>query len=355
MKGSKEEMPEALVRVVGEIRQEPDPDLDWDGLERKLLSDIERGRQPRYPARSRGPVLIGALSLAAAAVFALAIWGWSRSPVSTVSDVAVAVEDTAPRTLNGKDLEVGQRLTTGERPLSVKHAGLGSWLLDARSSSEVRANGETVVVQLQSGSLSASIVPSARPETFVVEVGNVRVAVHGTRFSVRRDADQAYVEVSEGVVAVSTQRQPEQTLLEAPASGRFHLTGKDAGRALEASGTVHPVRTSEPTRPEKVQATQNTASRELTFSDVEAGLAEVENVLRQCLAESTSARDKVKVSLETQVTLRIDAQGRVERYGFSPPLAPTLDVCADQRLRAVKFAQSVTGAHVIRDLSIELH
>jgi hypothetical protein len=254
--------------------------------------------------------------------------------------------------LNGADLEDGQRLTTGERALSVGHPGLGRGILAAQSSGEVRSNAESVVVQLQSGSLSAKIIPSTRLETFVVEVGKVRVAVHGTEFSVRRDADQAYVEVREGVVAVSSPGRVGQTMLEAPASGRFHLTGDNAGRTLEASGSVHPGRATERQVPRKVVSVEPQVPNEPTFSDVEAGLAAVEAVLENCLKGSTDTSGKVSVSLNTRVTLRIDASGKIQKQEFSPPLAPGLEACAREHFVAIQFSASVIGAHVIRDLSI---
>ena len=345
-------MPSALSEVVRDIRRQREPDLDWDRLENNLLSDLERGRPPRYSQPRRSSVFWAGMSIAAAAVVALFVLG--RSPERDAVVPNVVSGDAAPRALRGADLEVGQRLTTGERALSVHHPGLGEWRLEPLSSGEVRANGDTVVVQLQSGTLSAEIVPSARPETFVVEVGKVRVSVHGTEFSVRRDVDQAYVVVTEGVVGVNTDGQVEQTLFEAPASGRFRLVGKHAGQALDASGSVHSGRSQRASRARNEASAPKALQQEPTFSEVEAGLSEVESVLRQCLVDSTASGERVSVSLETRVRLRIDGDGSVARYGFSPPLAPALEACAGERLKSVHFEPSVTGAHVIRDLLITL-
>jgi hypothetical protein len=198
------------------------------------------------------------------------------------------------------------------------------------------------------------------PERFVVEVGNVRVAVHGTRFSVQRDGDEAFVQVERGVVSVSSVGGGQQTLLEAPAEGRFRLTGDDAGSTVEATGNVSQRQSPrrrplalQPAEPSERPAEPTQLPKEPTFSDVEAGLAGVEGALRQCLLDTTRTNGKVSVSLKTRVTLRIDQAGLVAGHEFSPPLSPTLEACAQTRFRQVRFTESATGALVIRDLLVE--
>jgi hypothetical protein len=45
-------------RVVEEIRTQSTPDLDWDRMERELLSEIDRGQKLPYPMPGRSSALL---------------------------------------------------------------------------------------------------------------------------------------------------------------------------------------------------------------------------------------------------------------------------------------------------------
>ena len=110
------------------------------------------------------------------------------------------------RRLNGDQLALGTRLTAGNQPLVVEHLGRARWTLEPHATALVTDAGEFLTVKLESGALSAAVVPNPKPETFAVEVEGTRVAVHGTAFRVERVAERVQVEVSEGTVAVEAER-----------------------------------------------------------------------------------------------------------------------------------------------------
>ena len=92
--------------------------------------------------------------------------------------------------MNGDQLALGTRLTAGDRALVVEHHGRASWTLEPHATARVSDAGEFLTITLESGALSATVVPNPKPETFAVEVGGTRVAVHGTAFRVERTGEQ---------------------------------------------------------------------------------------------------------------------------------------------------------------------
>jgi hypothetical protein len=242
---------------------------------------------------------------------------------------------------------------------AAKHAGLAEWSLAPQSSAEVKAREPALVIQLQSGKLFAKVVPSAKAESFVVEVGGVSVAVRGTKFSVDRADGFAIVEVSEGKVAVGPLDKPANVLLTGPAYAKLVATGELAGKVLESRGSVKSIGAAarlalpKPTNTSRTKSPPPPLPQEPTFEEVERGLALVEAALGNCLEQHTARRGSIQLSLQTRVTFRVEADGRLSRYRFSPPLAPKVAECARKGFEAIRFAPTAVGAHIIRDLQIK--
>ncbi|MEI9949618.1 MAG: FecR domain-containing protein [Pseudomonadota bacterium] len=83
-------------------------------------------------------------------------------------------------------------------------------------------------------------MPNPKPETFAVEVGGTRVAVHGTAFRVERVAERVQVEVSEGTVAVeaSGTHSSPAFLLRRNSRGTFALDGHTGSVEGNASAVL---------------------------------------------------------------------------------------------------------------------
>ena len=110
----------------------------------------------------------------------------------------------------------------------------------------VPASGHTL--ELERGSVQAEVVPRAPAEglveAFAVEVGQTRVAVHGTSFTVTRLADGVLVDVEHGAVAIGpTSHHGDTTghLLVGPSRAIFSTRGGSVARFVP--------RTSEPAAP----------------------------------------------------------------------------------------------------------
>jgi ferric-dicitrate binding protein FerR (iron transport regulator) len=224
---------EALGRLIVELRAEPAPELDWDRVEARLL------REPRTAARSATSELANRLRwpamalVAAAAVFAVV--KRPHAPVAVAPPKAAAQLARGP--LNGDTLALGTHITAGNQAVVVEHQGRARWTLEPHATAFVSNAGEFLTVQLESGALSAAVVPNTKPETFAVEAGGTRVAVHGTAFRVERSGDRVLVQVSEGTVAV----EPTQThsnpafLLGRDSRGNFALDGRSGSVEGNAS------------------------------------------------------------------------------------------------------------------------
>ena len=352
---------EAVLRqIVVDVQHSEPPEVDWDKLETRLVASVERRAAPnrRSGARSKLSWLLAALVFG---VLGLALVELRRAPgsddqKSLAAERAAPAEASAPT--DGEKLEVGQRIVATAQPVTIRHRGLAEWVLAPGSAGEVKALDPTVVIQLQSGSLSANVTPSARSESFIVEAGGLRVSVRGTVFSVERVGEQVVVDVKEGTVAVGQPGKSSETLLVGPASGRFLSTGERAGTALRTQGRVsrrgapNPPDATAPAPPASISATAAGLQQEPTFEDVERGLSMVEASLADCLGRHTDQGDTIKLSLRTRVTLKVEPDGSLSRHRFLPPLAPSIAGCFAAEASQMSFAPSLTGAHIIRDLEI---
>jgi len=316
--------------------------------------------------------------VAAALVFAIS--KRPHTPVAAVAPRAAAQLASGP--LNGDQLALGTRLTAGDQSLVVEHQGRARWTLEPHATAFVSNAGEFLTVQLESGALSAAVVPNTKPETFAVEAGGTRVAVHGTAFRVERAGDRVLVQVSEGTVAVEpTQTHSEPSfLLRRDSRGSFALdgrTGSVEGNASVVVGDAAPrshrqiALAQRATRPAKaipapapaggaapaaaapIVAAQATQSLPLqpSISDIESGVSSAIDLLNGCFRDQTHSAG-IRVSASTSMTLSVADDGSVQSVTFSPPLAPTVEDCAVVGLRTLAFAHSVEGVTFTRLLEL---
>ncbi|MEO8905683.1 MAG: FecR domain-containing protein [Polyangiaceae bacterium] len=379
---SAERSPEetALVRLVSELRAEPTPEVDWQRVEARLMREPKlevRTARAQFMGRLRMPAF--ALVAAAAAAFVLTR---HHAPAPTASGQVVAKLAGGP--LNGDQLALGTRITAGNHNVVVDHPGRARWTLEPRSTAFVSNSGEFLTVQLENGALSAAVVTSTQAETFAVEAGGTRVAVHGTAFRVERAADRVLVQVSEGTVAV----EPTQThsdpsfLLRRDSRGNFALDGRtgsvegnasvvvrDAGResrreiaaaasALQpahvAHAPAHVAATTPTTAPRPASSTAADPPAlplQPSISNIEDGVSSAIGLLTGCFRNKQNSAGNV-VSASTGMTLAVAGAGTVQFVTFSPPLEPAVEDCAVLGLRQLTFAGSVEGVTFTRILEL---
>jgi len=378
---------EALERLIVELRAEPAPELDWDRVEARLL------REPKLVARSAASVLASRLRwpamalAAAAAVFVVA--KRPHAPMAVVPPKVTAQLARGP--LNGDTLALGTRITAGNQDVVVEHQGRARWTLEPHATAFVSNAGEFLTVQLENGALSAAVVPNTKPETFAVEAGGTRVAVHGTAFRVERSGDRVLVQVSEGTVAVEpTQTHSEPSfLLRRDSRGNFALDGRSGsveGNASVVVGSASPqshrqiAHASQPPKGTPAPAqpadtapaatttttttTTTTAAQAMvvapaaqalplqpSISDIESGVSSAIGLLNGCFRDQTHSAG-IRVSASTGMTLSVANDGTVQSVTFSPPLAPAVEDCAVLGLRTLTFAHSAEGVTFTRLLEL---
>jgi hypothetical protein len=300
-------------------------------------------------------MLLAAAALLSAGAF-LVVRGNGTLPDGARRETTAERETPRARhALNGDELAPGAVVTSGADAVVVEHRGHVTWTLSPESMAHVESVGDVVSLAIDRGQVSAEVVKSPKPESFVVRVEHTRVAVHGTRFRVSRLSDSVRVEVQEGVVGVG------------PVGGRgFELRAPDAATltfegvrtdALAAAGSDR----SSAAAAGK-QAAQNAARpKSAYFAPVEpdglprgalAGVEQVVSSVERCLRENTVAADDLRVSVETRLTLRVDARGTVGEALFAPPLAPGVGSCVDTALGTIGFPRSAGGFVAYRVLEL---
>ena len=362
----------ALDRLILELRDQAAPKLDWERVEARLL------REPPPRAQAAGVSVLGRLRwpaaglLAAAAV--VAVVAHSPKP-STRVPTPVARVSSEP--LNGDQLALGTHVSAGNQPLVVEHAGRVRWTLEPHASASLAVSGEFLTLRLESGALSAQVVPSPKLETFAVEVGGTRVAVHGTAFRVERAGDRVLVAVSEGTVAVEAAgaHAAPAFLLRRDSRGNFAVDGPSGNVEGNASAVVSDTSaqshrevaadeaalpTHSPTpvaHPSARAPAAHPATAPLSatpqlplqpsISDIETGVSSALELMNRCFHDKTKSSGS-RVSASTGLTLSVTGDGAVRSVTFTPPLAPAVEDCAVNGLRGLTFAHSAEGVTFTR-------
>jgi len=351
-----------LRRLVHEARAEKPESVDFARVEERLLSEVRRAAPP---AKRPSPKLAwGAVALAACATLWLVTGRGAPTAVPQSAPAPIAVVDPLQR--DGDALAPGTRVTSAERSVSVTHAGRATWELAPGSSALLAERGERITVELERGSVRSEVVPSPRPETFVVLAAGARVAVHGTVFRVSLEGGRVQVQVREGVVAVGPRGAAPAFLLKAPASGEFSADGLTGHVDGPPSTGIHSSR-GEPIKPGRVRAapsvgaTPSTSAasvsvelpKEPSIDDIESGIARSVDIASDCFRRHTQSAEGVQVTVRTALSLEIANSGAPTHVEFQPPLSPDAEICARDGISKITFAPSEQGAKVTRLLELK--
>lgn len=213
--------------MIDEVRAER-AEVDWSKVEAALFDERGEVRAPvRAPAGGRPLWVLGGVALAAAA--AIAMWVSSRAPSAGTPEVASGkggpspsahVESSTPRLVVGHAVRTGDVATVAEVPSHVRVA------VAPRTTLAVLDDGVRVRLRLDDGAVAADVVPVAGGEPYAVDVGERRVAVHGTHLVVARVGDDIVVGVSEGLAVIGAadgSARTEGPEIKAGQVGRFSI------------------------------------------------------------------------------------------------------------------------------------
>ncbi len=390
----------ALRQLAKELSAAPPPELDWRRLETEIRQRTAleaAARRRRRPPSAWGS--LAAFAAAAAAVVMLIASASSQerpgagpAPFAEVVDVRSLPTlpqeaDTLPR-YSVEALPPNAVIQSEAEPIQLTLEGVATWTLGPRSRAIVRTRQAPHVVELEQGSLVAEVVSRHSAdelvESFVVETGGTRVAVHGTVFSVVRTSELVHVEVTRGTVTVGPASYRGATtghLLVSPARASFNAHNgafvrrlpptSDAVAAHEPTLAEHepvdrgnpepasPARAAaDPLRPPSPRvgppAASGSAPKATTSSEPTAPadppapaepplltVPQARAAMVGCLSgHAKRGEGEAVVTITSQVTAVLGADGSVNAVRFSPPLQPDLQA----RCGASLFGRKIDAA-----------
>lgn len=177
------------------IDVEPLSEQRWEKIERSLIARLEReARQPTLAAERR------------TRAFAFRPWVLALTMVAGLAVAVLAIRPWSERAT----LEHPSRITTGHSP---SHLALPGLALDVEPESAVVVSAETpkgLLIVLDRGGIVCQVAPRSSESPLIVQAGEARIVVVGTRFGVTRLGETARVVVHEGVVEVTSRGQTQQ-------------------------------------------------------------------------------------------------------------------------------------------------
>lgn len=181
---------------LSELEVEPLSEGRWSKIEQGVFTRLDRGDEALSAAKSRLPYV--------------------RRPASHVWWTAAAAAATCVLVTwlawHARSEQALSRITTG---ISSSHVVLPGVVLDVAPGSAVLVSGsssDSQLLVLDRGEVACNVTHRRSGSPFVVQAGEVRVEVIGTRFRVVREGDTARVSVQEGVVRVSSRGQSVKLL-----------------------------------------------------------------------------------------------------------------------------------------------
>lgn len=378
----------AMRLVIDEVRSSLPPAVDWEGLERRTLASIDAElRSAPHTVRANPSGMKSALGFAAvAAALVMLITGQRAGSVPSSAALELAsVPMAGPGMILASAIASGSRVDVGEVGRRFVWPGVAQWDLAPGTSVVMTREGGAPTIVLERGAVTARAVSrrvlGAPVESFVVEAGGARIAVHGTTFSVAIDGDRVILTVDEGAVSIGRAGKPGgagDAIVKGPGSAAF--SSRD-GRLLELNRESSPVfgalpentarafspgpfgvptpslvaRSFDGSRPtagaEPADAVVSELPPPLASSGIVEVLAEpahgpislasVQRELTACVASEAREGDlSLRVTASTDVRLGLDAEHRVSTVRFDPPLRADLQ----QRCASSLLGRVVEGA-----------
>ncbi len=191
-----------MQRRMKQPRVEPLSREAWERVERAVFDALEKPPPVRGGWRLRlpAPWQLASLGFAVALVLWVAVKGLGTlGEGATPTGAEGAVSEARP---SATVIPEGTRIVTTTGPTQTS---VGDALLMISEHSVLRITGDEALgwqVRLHEGRVELFVPPRANRPDFLVESGDVRVRVIGTRFSVAQQAAATEVSVSEGTVRV---------------------------------------------------------------------------------------------------------------------------------------------------------
>lgn len=346
-----------LARLCQTARKALDPQLNTSAIEAAVMARVARSSVdskivPRRTSRSY-VVPAAALAVAAAVVLVAAQWLDQQShPMQASTRGQLAAEPG----MDGALLVVGQVVEARDHDLTIKHGGMATWRLRAPGHVRVIETGRRITLALDHGRVDAEVTPQPQPEALAIEVEQLRVAVHGTVFSVERRGDTAEVVVKEGRVRVGSNHQrgaTEGQLLTAPSRLNIDVRPEAPGELPGATASKVPAKHPHPagtasSHPAVDEAAPPTLTERPSVVEVERIWEAVAHEIADCFAAQTGGDPNLRVSFATQIQIGVAPGGEISVVGFNPPVPENVQGCAEQRATLLRTDPTLLGTFINR-------
>jgi len=362
-----------LQTLIDASRLQPAPVVDYE----QLQSSVRRALISQTFAETR-PLLRRRWMSAVAVAVSFFIGGWYMHAQHPTSERVNAEKPLSVQPLDGRVLILGQELEAGREPLVVNHPGVAKWTLAPGGRARLAAKGTYLTIHLDQGHLDADVIPSSQLESFAVETGALRVAVHGTSFSVSRENGSVEVAVTAGTVVVGSLAMPghtEGTVLHAPERRMFSAdsapllepapvrgrTASESGLVPRSKALASPSARSasavyESDRPEPAASAEVSLPDHPSRVEVESALDTVRAATARCFADAKGgdpSRDsRVMVRVDTELTVTLSPSGIISGAVFDPPIPNSIWECTRRESAAFVTSASKLGATTSRPIML---
>ncbi len=195
-------------------------EIRMKAMERQLLESVRSGHRPSRARFSRW-ASGGGVAIAAAAAWLFLARGPAPEPsIASTGDSLSATYSVFSADVAGSEspLVAGREFVTSEDERVEIEQGMSSlWLGPSADAVFHLIDEQAIEAELRMGRLSVAFHPAIRDEqSLMIQTPTARVEVVGTVFEVSVSAEgDTSVEVSEGVVAVTSRASEERTLVSA--------------------------------------------------------------------------------------------------------------------------------------------
>lgn len=354
------------LKKVAQKIAETSPEFDWDRVETAVFQRLEREPAPRAPSSpaAYGRAVTAGLIAAAVAALTLSVSQTPRHDLSTAL-AGPTVHDAVPADI----------VATHE-PQAFVHEQWARFHLHAPGRLRVLRMDDRVSLHLLEGKLEVDVSRRDALEAVTIRAGNVRVAVHGTLFSVelREGVVQTQVQQGSVVVGPASRGNTEGWLLIGPSTGYFDATigQRVAGHSyVDQPLVLHRSETPssppvmvQPTQPQRdlsapspvaspkirpPQPLPNALDDHLAATTLQAIRQNITACYRRHLP---SSNEGVTIHAQIHISIHVAPDGHVTFARFDPPLSPRAQSCASEAVQNAAFPSARESS--VLELSMQL-
>jgi hypothetical protein len=348
-----------------EVARAPGQNLNWDRIEQGVFDRLD-AHGPRLlprPSVAAWPRVLAAAAVAAVAAGLVLTASRPGDPLEPAAAPMAHQLDAVPQ---GERVVALTELVAQDRPVTFEHDGWARFRLGHPGRLQVLRMDDRVALHLIEGKVEADVTRQSIDEAVTVRVGNLRVAVHGTLFSVELRDGTMRVQVERGSVAVgpASRGATEGWIVTGPSTGVFDLASSrrlhglasvsdpislvpppspstaPGSPRIEVEPDPDPKAPPRSTAPVVPLATAPSLPEALTADLAAATLQRIAQGVTACHRKAVPSSDAVTIHAQTRISIRVAPDGHVAFARFDPPLSPRAQTCASDVVQRATFPRA---------------